>query len=104
MLIIELSLIIVFAFILRFIFLYLQRNIEQLGPGQNVVITIIMIVMLFNIILMVGIVLYSSYHTEWRALGSIGLPGPDGPPGDIGPPNCIKKGSPIQVSDCPKKQ
>ncbi len=101
MIIIELGLIIVFAFILRIIFIYLQRNISILGPGQNVVIVIIMIVMLFNICLMVGIVLFSNYHTEWQSIGAIGLQGPDGPQGDKGNKQCIKKGTPILVETCP---
>ncbi len=102
MIIIELSLIFVFAFVLRTIFIYLQRNISILGPGQNVVIAIIMIVMLFNIVLMIGIVLFSSYHTEWQLIGAIGLQGPDGPMGDRGDAQCIKKGTPLPIFGCPK--
>ena len=103
MIIIELSLIIVFAFVLRNIFIYLQRNISILGPGQNVVISIIMIVMLFNIVLLVGIVLFSNYHTEWQSIGPIGLQGADGQQGEKGQTQCIKKGTPLPTVNCPQK-
>ena len=103
MIIIELSLIIVFAFVLRTIFIYLQRNISILGPGQNVVISIIMIVMLFNIVLMVGVVIFSNYHTEWQSIGPIGLQGADGQQGEKGQTQCIKKGTPLPTVDCPQK-
>lgn len=88
MIILQLSIVMVFGFILRNMYLYLDEHTSKLGNGQNIILNIIMWVMIGNIVALTGIFLYKYYQTEWRMIGRIGKQGIDGPPGQQGYPKC----------------
>lgn len=88
MIILQLSLVLVFAFILRNMYLYLDEHTLRLGNGQNIIINIIMWVMIGNIIAITLIFLYKYYQTEWRMIGRTGKQGSDGPTGEQGYAKC----------------
>jgi hypothetical protein len=88
MIILELSLIVAFAFILRNIYLYLDKHTSLLGNGQDILINIIMWVMIGNIVVLTVIFLFRYYQTEWRMIGKTGKQGVDGPKGLQGYAKC----------------
>lgn len=88
MIIIQLSFVLIFAFILRNVYLYLDEHTSNLGNGQNILINIIMWVMIGNIVAVTTIFLFRYYQNEWRMMGKIGKKGLDGPPGPQGYPKC----------------
>jgi hypothetical protein len=88
MIIIQLSFVLIFAFILRNVYLYLDEHTSNLGNGQNILINIIMWVMIGNIVAVTIIFLFRYYQIEWRMMGKIGRQGLDGPPGQQGYPKC----------------
>lgn len=87
MLILQLGIIFFFTFVLRYIYIYLDKNLTRMGD-QNIIVQIIMWVMILNIFIMVSIFIFSSYQTEWRNIGRIGLQGADGIQGDVGSIGC----------------
>ncbi len=87
MLILQLGIIFFFTFVLRYIYIYLDKNLARMGD-QNIIVQIIMWVMILNIFIMVSIFIFSSYQTEWRNIGRIGLQGDDGIQGDVGSIGC----------------
>lgn len=87
MLILQLGIIFFFSFILRYIYIYLDKNLARIG-NQNIIVQIIMWIMILNIFIMVSIFLFSSYQTEWRNVGRAGLQGVDGIQGDVGNLGC----------------
>jgi hypothetical protein len=95
MLILQLGIILFFAFILRYIYIYLDNNLKRLG-NQNIITQIIMWIMILNICLMMGIFIFASYYTEWTNVGRAGLQGPDGPEGDVGNIGCNKNTNTIK--------
>uniref|UniRef100_A0A6C0E6E4 Uncharacterized protein n=1 Tax=viral metagenome TaxID=1070528 RepID=A0A6C0E6E4_9ZZZZ len=48
----------------------------------------LIILMILNIVIMTGIVVFSAYQTEWRMIGRPGDKGQDGPIGVEGHPVC----------------
>ena len=91
MLVIYLALIIIFGFVLSQVFVYLKQNISIMGSGQQKVITIIVFVIIANLLIMTGILVYNSYYNEYRSIGDIGIQGNKGPKGDKGPKKCASK-------------
>ena len=91
MLVIYLALILIFGFVLSQIFVFLKQNISIMGPGQQKVITIIVFVIIANLLIMTGILVYNSYYNEYRNIGDIGIQGNVGPKGDKGPRKCPPK-------------
>jgi hypothetical protein len=88
MIFLQLSILIAFSFILRNMYLYLDKHTSGLGNGQNIIIFIIMWIMIANIVALTGIFLYKYYQTEWRRIGRTGKPGLDGPSGKQGYAQC----------------
>lgn len=88
MIFLKLSIVLVFAFILRNMYLYLDEHTSTLGDGQNIILNIIMWVMIGNIIAITSIFLYKYYQTEWRMIGRTGKQGLDGPVGQQGYAKC----------------
>lgn len=88
MIFLQLSILIAFSFILRNMYLYLDKHTSKLGNGQNIIINIIMWIMIGNIVAITGIFLYKYYQTEWRRIGRTGKPGLDGPIGKQGYAQC----------------
>jgi hypothetical protein len=79
---------ILFAGLLRFMYLYLQKHLARVGENSEVVLYVIMWLMICNIIITCGIFVYYYYQTEWRLIGKIGKRGPDGPIGNQGSTKC----------------
>ena len=79
---------ILFAGLLRFMYLYLQKNLGKLGHDIDVILYVIMWLMICNIIITCGIFMYYYYQTEWRLIGKIGKRGPDGAIGTQGNTIC----------------
>jgi hypothetical protein len=100
MIILQLTLVLIFAFILRNIYIYLDQNTYEFGSGQNIIMTIIMWIMIGNIIVISGIFLYKYYQTEWRMMGRSGKQGLDGPPGKEGYPKCKPTDSAERAENC----
>ncbi len=92
MIVFKLALIIVFAFILRLMFVYIDKNIIILGDtnNQNFIITIIMWLMIINVAIIFFLVVFNYYQVEWKRIGKIGKRGGDGPRGDQGSIGCNK--------------
>ncbi len=90
MILIQLVLIGIFAFILRLMFIYIDKHISVISNGQSFIPNIIVLLMAANISIMTFIVLYNYYQTEWRLVGNVGKQGPDGPKGDQGYIGCKK--------------
>jgi hypothetical protein len=92
MIVFKLALIIVFAFILRLMFVYIEKNIILLGDANNqtFIITIIMWLMIINVAIIIFLVLFNYYQTEWKSIGKMGKRGPDGIKGDQGSIGCNK--------------
>jgi hypothetical protein len=88
MIFLQLSLVLVFAFILRNMYLYLDEHTSKLGNGHNIILNIIMWVMIGNIVAVTGIFLYKYYQTQWRMIGRTGKQGLDGPVGQQGYAKC----------------
>jgi hypothetical protein len=88
MIILQLSIVLIFAFILRNMYLYLDEHTSRLGNGQHIIINIIMWVMIGNIVAITAIFLYKYYQTEWRMIGRSGKKGIDGPQGQQGYAKC----------------
>jgi hypothetical protein len=88
MIFLQLSIVIIFAFILRNMYLYLDEHTSTLGDGQNIILNIIMWVMIGNICSITFIFLYKYYQTEWRMIGRTGKKGLDGPVGQQGYAKC----------------
>ena len=87
MLILQLGIIFFFSFILRYIYIYLDKNLARIGD-QHIIVQIIMWIMILNIFIMVSIFIFSSYQTQWRNIGRIGSQGVDGIQGDVGSLAC----------------
>ena len=102
MIIIELAGVLLFGFLLRFMYLYLENNISKLGSENVIVIKIIMWLMIGNLVILTFIFLYNYYQTEWRQIGKMGKRGEDGPSGDQGSAKCRSKesGSNQQAETC----
>ena len=102
MIIIELAGVLLFGFLLRFMYLYLEKNISKLGPENVIVIKIIMWLMIGNLVILSFIFLYNYYQTEWRQIGKMGRQGDDGPIGNAGYAKCRSKesGSDQQTDSC----
>ena len=91
MLVIYLSLILIFAFVLFMMFNYLRKNLYMMGSGQQQVVSIIIFVIIANLIIMTGILVYNNYHYNYQMIGDIGMQGEEGPSGDDGPARCPSK-------------
>ena len=76
---------------LRIMFVYIDKHINNLSNGSSVILNIVMWLMIANVSIMVFIILYNYYQTEWRLIGKIGKAGPDGPKGEQGLVGCVKK-------------
>jgi hypothetical protein len=103
MIIIELALILLFSFLLRFMYLYLENHISKLGEENMIVIKTIMWLMIGNIVILTFISIYNYYQTEWRQIGKMGKRGEDGPAGDGGYMKCRSSQDPNstqQSSEC----
>jgi hypothetical protein len=68
--------------------MYLKKNIAMMGSGQNKVVTIIVFVIIANLLIMTGILVYNNYHYNYQTVGDIGMQGDDGPTGNNGPHKC----------------
>lgn len=92
MIVFKLALIVIFAFILRLMFVYIEQNISLLGSNNNqtFITTIIMWLMIANVVIISFLVLFNYYQLEWKNIGKIGKKGPDGPKGEQGPVGCNK--------------
>jgi hypothetical protein len=90
MIVIQLAFICIFAFILRLMFIYIDKHINIISNGQNFISLIVMWLMIANVCIMSFIVIYNHYQSEWKLIGKVGKPGPDGPKGDIGEVGCNK--------------
>jgi hypothetical protein len=87
MLIIKLTFIVFFCFILQVIYNYLNTHLSIFGE-TGIVMKTVVILMILNIVIMTGIVVFSAYQTEWRSIGRPGNQGRDGPTGITGDPIC----------------
>lgn len=87
MLVIKLTFILFFCLILHLIYSYLKTHLSVLGETTTIMKTLI-ILMILNIVIMTGIVVFSAYQTEWRMIGRPGDKGQDGPIGIEGHPVC----------------
>jgi hypothetical protein len=87
MLVIKLTFILFFCFILQIIYSYLKTHLSILGETSLIMKTIILL-MILNIVIMTGIVVFSAYQTEWRMIGRPGNKGQDGQQGSKGNPIC----------------
>ncbi len=70
------------------IFIYLKENIMLLGSGSEKVIAILLFLIIFNIIIVIGVVVFNSYMNNYSLIGNIGIPGDEGPQGEQGPVQC----------------
>ena len=70
------------------IFIYLKENIMLLGSGNEKVIAILLFLIIFNIIIVIGVVVFNSYMNNYSLIGNIGITGDEGPPGEQGPVQC----------------
>ena len=88
----KLALIIIFAFILRRMFIYIEQSISLIGSNNNqaFIVKIIMWLMIANIAIISFVVLFNYYQKEWKNIGKIGKKGADGPKGDQGSVGCNK--------------
>ncbi len=91
MLVIYLTLILIFAFVLWSIFAYLRKHISTMGQGQQKVIMIIFFVIVANLVIMTGILVYNNYYYDYQNIGEIGMSGDEGSEGEKGPPKCPSK-------------
>ncbi len=91
MIVIQLAFILIFAFMLRIIFIYIDSNITELTNGNTLISKIVMWLMISNVAIILFIVLYNYYQTEWMLIGKVGKAGPDGQKGDQGLVGCSKK-------------
>jgi hypothetical protein len=91
MLVIYLALILIFSFFLIQIFTYLRKNLSMMGSGQRTVMMIIFFVIVANLIIMAGLLIYNTYYNNYQMIGEIGMQGEEGPSGDLGPPKCPSK-------------
>jgi hypothetical protein len=98
MIFIQLSIILLIAFLLRLMFVFLEEHITKLGPGNKTILHIIVAIMIINICILIFIYIYRYYFTEWRAVGKIGKRGADGPIGDQGNPICKRGDEKISCS------
>jgi hypothetical protein len=99
MLVIYLALILIFSFFLIQIFAYLRKNLSILGSGQRTIMMIIFFVIVANLIIMTGLVIYNTYYNNYQMIGEIGMQGEEGPGGEIGPPICPSKNN-KQLESC----
>jgi hypothetical protein len=88
MLVVFLAFILILAMILVKIFIYLKENIMLLGSGNEKVIAILLFLIIFNIIIVIGVVVFNSYMNNYSLIGNIGITGDEGPPGEQGPVQC----------------
>lgn len=91
MLVIYLTLILIFSFFMIKLFTYLRKNISTMGSGQHTVMMIIFFVIIANLLIMTGLLVYNTYYYNYQTIGEIGMQGQDGPVGDNGPPRCPSK-------------
>lgn len=59
-----------------------------LGSGNEKVISILLFLIVFNVIIVIGIVVFNSYLNTYSLIGNIGIVGDEGPQGDNGPVQC----------------
>ncbi len=100
MLIIQIAIILILGFALKFVYSYISNNIEHLGPGQKLVSNIVIIVIFINILFMILLVIYTTYINEWKQIGDPGEEGESGPRGDKGDPVCINKKILVSSKNC----